>query len=149
MSYLFVFVCVEWWPTHIVLRFLFSLFSLCLVCPMLPVFSDCSFLISPLVFNMCKERSIFHSRSICLLLKGQVVYFIRSLLEGWYPEMEKLCTVTMHWGSLGIQLLYTHFNIFDLFALLERYYIVNYLVPIISLSKYERNFAWYHYINYI
>jgi hypothetical protein len=32
MSYLFVFVCVEWWQTDIALRFLISLFSLCVLC---------------------------------------------------------------------------------------------------------------------
>jgi hypothetical protein len=36
-----------------------------------------------------------------------------------------------------------------LFALLERYYILNYVVPIIFLSKYESNFALYHYLSYI
>ena len=63
--------------------------------------------------------------------------------------MKKLCTVNILWGSLGIQLLYMHFNIFDLLALLERYYVLNYVVPIISLSKYESNFALYHYLSYI
>ena len=150
MSYLFVFACVEWWPTDIALRFLISLFSLCVLCAQCCQFvSDCPFLIAPLVFIMRKERSMFHSRSISLLLKVQVVHFIRSLLEGWYPKVKKLCTVNIPWGSLGIQLLYMHFNIFDLFALLERYYILNYVVPIISLSKYEINFALYHYLSYI
>ena len=45
---LFVFVCIQWCPTHIVFLFCFS--SSCLVYPMLPVSLDCPFLIAPSVF---------------------------------------------------------------------------------------------------
>ena len=46
---LFVFVCVYWFPTHIVLWLCFA--CLRLVCPVLPVSLDCSFCITPLVFS--------------------------------------------------------------------------------------------------
>jgi hypothetical protein len=46
---LFMFVCAEWCPTHIVLCFCFVFLRL--VCPMLPVSLDCSFLIAPSVFS--------------------------------------------------------------------------------------------------
>jgi len=45
---LFVFVCVRWYPTHIVLRFCFVFVHH--VSPVLPVSLDCPFLIAPSVF---------------------------------------------------------------------------------------------------
>jgi len=56
---LFVFVCLKWCPTHIVLCFCFVFLRL--VYPMLPVFwsLDCPFLIAPLVFsNVCWQDVI-------------------------------------------------------------------------------------------
>ena len=44
---LFVFVCVQWCPTHIVFCFLFCFSSSC----MLSVSLDCPFFIVPLVFS--------------------------------------------------------------------------------------------------
>jgi hypothetical protein len=46
---LFVFVCVYWYPTHIVLWY--CSVSLGPVCPMLLVSLDCPFLIAPSVFS--------------------------------------------------------------------------------------------------
>ena len=46
---LFVFVCVKWCPTHIVLCFCFV--CLHVVYPILPVSPDCQFLIAPSVFS--------------------------------------------------------------------------------------------------
>jgi len=50
MSYftLFVFVCIKWCPTHIVLCFCFVFLRL--VYPILPVSLDCPFLIATSVF---------------------------------------------------------------------------------------------------
>ena len=56
---LFVFACVKWCPTHIVLCFCFFVFDfvfvfcffLRLVYPMLPVSQDCPILIAPSVFS--------------------------------------------------------------------------------------------------
>jgi len=44
-----MFACVWWFPTHIVLCFLFVFLRL--VYPMLPVSLDCPFLITPSVFS--------------------------------------------------------------------------------------------------
>ena len=46
---LFLFVCIYWYPTHIVLCFCFVFLRL--VYAMLPVSLDCPFLIGPLVFS--------------------------------------------------------------------------------------------------
>ena len=46
---LFVFVCCQWCPTHIVLCFCFALLRL--VCPVLPVSLDCPLLFAPSVFS--------------------------------------------------------------------------------------------------
>ena len=58
---LFVFVCVCWYQTHIVLCFL-SFFCLRLECPILPVSLDCSFSIAPsvsLTFVYLKKFLVF------------------------------------------------------------------------------------------
>ena len=46
---LFMFVCAEWWSTHIVLCFWFVFLRL--VYPMLQVYLDCPFLIAPSIFS--------------------------------------------------------------------------------------------------
>ena len=47
---LFVFVCIQWCPTHIVLGLCVVVFVLCLLYPILPVSLDCLFLIALSVF---------------------------------------------------------------------------------------------------
>ena len=54
---LFVFVCVQWCPTHIVLCF--CLAFLRLVYPMLPVSLDCPFLIAPSVFSYIYLQRVY------------------------------------------------------------------------------------------
>ena len=65
---LFVFVCVEWCPTHIMLCFYFVFLRL--LYPMLPVYLDCPFLIAPSVFSNVYEIvcfSLFLSKSWFIL----------------------------------------------------------------------------------
>jgi len=57
----FVFVCVKWCPTHVVLGFFF----LRLVYTMLPVFLDCQFLITPSVFS-----NVYELDASLLLVEG-------------------------------------------------------------------------------
>ena len=48
---LFVFVCIQWCPTHIVMCLCVVVFVLCLMYPMLLVSLKCQFLIAPSVFS--------------------------------------------------------------------------------------------------
>ena len=91
MSYLFVFACVEWWPTDIALRFLISLFSLCVLCAQCcQFFSDCPFLIAPLVFIMRKERSIFSFTEYFFTAKRSGCVFHPFSIGGMVPESEEV-----------------------------------------------------------
>jgi hypothetical protein len=49
MLYMYVFVCAQWRPTHIVWCFCFVFLRV--LFPMLPVSLDCPFLIAPSVFS--------------------------------------------------------------------------------------------------
>jgi hypothetical protein len=59
---LFVFVCVWWCPTHIVLCYCFVFLRL--LYPVLPVSLDCPFLIAPSVFSNVHFHVLFYKMSI-------------------------------------------------------------------------------------
>jgi hypothetical protein len=73
---LFVFVCVYWCQTHIVLCFFVYFICLRLECPMLPVSLNCSFLIAPSVslpFVYLKKFLVF---SVVTVTRSLVCFVI-------------------------------------------------------------------------
>jgi hypothetical protein len=72
---LFVFVCVQWCSTHLVLCFCF-VFLLRLVYPMLPVSLDCTFLIVHSVFSNVYLRNI-----------SWKPYCVESFNKGWHDTI--------------------------------------------------------------
>ena len=67
---LFVFVCVWWCPTHIVLRFCFVFLRL--VCSLLPVSLNCPFLIGPSLFsNVYSYNQAITPRVLIKMIKTQ------------------------------------------------------------------------------
>jgi len=56
-----VFICVQWYPTHIVLCFCFVF--ICFVYPMFPVSLDCPCLINPSVFSNAYLQQLLLMRS--------------------------------------------------------------------------------------
>ena len=71
---LFMFVCVQWCPTHIVLCFRFVFLRL--VYPMLPVSVDCQFLTAPSVFSNVYFALHNLDYSVCLLQRGHLNHLI-------------------------------------------------------------------------
>ena len=81
---LFVFVCVYWCPTHIVLCL--CVVFLHFVYHMLPVSLDCHFFITPSVFSNVYLPSLFAISS-----SSSITYHVPPQQHWWFPTRPVLC----------------------------------------------------------